>query len=103
MEDLRKKGRGRGLDRVNMDPNLRGPLNDLLYDPQTSGGLLISLPSDPAQNLVETLKKRRKWMHGLSVRGSKAHRGRFKSSDFLPSHFFLAGGVAFLYNVPASE
>ena len=57
MEDLRKKGRGRGLDRVKMDPNLPGPLNDLLYDPLTSGELLISFPSDPAQNLVETLKK----------------------------------------------
>jgi selenide,water dikinase len=30
---------------------------DILYDPQTSGGLLISLPSDQAQNLVGTLNK----------------------------------------------
>jgi selenide,water dikinase len=72
MEDLRKRGRGRGLDRVNMDPDLPGPLNDLLYDPQTSGGLLISLPSDQAQNLVETLKKEAQmdaWIVGQVVEG----------------------------------
>jgi selenide,water dikinase len=32
-------------------------LVDILYDPQTSGGLLISLPSDEAEKLVEILKK----------------------------------------------
>jgi selenide,water dikinase len=32
-------------------------LLDLLYDPQTSGGLLISLPSPEAKNLIETLRK----------------------------------------------
>jgi selenide,water dikinase len=35
-------------------PNL---LVDILYDPQTSGGLLISLPSSKAERLVSTLKK----------------------------------------------
>jgi selenide,water dikinase len=35
-------------------PNL---LVDILYDPQTSGGLLISLPSREAETLVATLKK----------------------------------------------
>jgi len=32
-------------------------LVDLFYDPQTSGGLLISLPSGEAEELVATLKK----------------------------------------------
>jgi selenide,water dikinase len=32
-------------------------LLDVLYDPQTSGGLLISLPSDEAEKLVTALKK----------------------------------------------
>jgi selenide,water dikinase len=34
-------------------------LVDLFYDPQTSGGLLISLPSGEAEELVTTLKKER--------------------------------------------
>jgi selenide,water dikinase len=43
--------------RVEADKNLSPLLMDILYDPQTSGGLLISLPPDQAQNLVETLNK----------------------------------------------
>jgi selenide,water dikinase len=43
--------------RVEADTNLSPLLMDILYDPQTSGGLLISLPSDQAQNLVRTLNK----------------------------------------------
>ena len=35
-------------------PNL---LADIFYDPQTSGGLLISVPSSEAEKLVATLKK----------------------------------------------
>jgi len=35
-------------------PNL---LADIFYDPQTSGGLLISLPSDQAEKLVAALKR----------------------------------------------
>jgi selenide,water dikinase len=45
---------------------------DILYDPQTSGGLLISLPSDQAQNLVETLRKEAQmdaWNVGQVVEG----------------------------------
>ena len=43
--------------RVEVDSGVSNLLMDILYDPQTSGGLLISLPPDQAEALVETLKK----------------------------------------------
>jgi selenide,water dikinase len=43
--------------RVDVDPKVPSLLIDLLYDPQTSGGLLISLPSGEAERLVATLEK----------------------------------------------
>jgi selenide,water dikinase len=43
--------------KVNADTKLSPLLMDILYDPQTSGGLLISLPSDEAEKLVIALKK----------------------------------------------
>ena len=33
------------------------PLEEIMYDPQTSGGLLISLPSEYAEELLEKLNK----------------------------------------------
>jgi selenide,water dikinase len=33
-----------------------GPLESLLYDPQTSGGLLITLPEADARALVESFE-----------------------------------------------
>jgi selenide,water dikinase len=59
--------------RVEADPGLSPPLMDILYDPQTSGGLLISLSSDRAQNLVETLEKEAQmdaWIVGQAVESS---------------------------------
>jgi selenide,water dikinase len=43
--------------RVEADPKVPDLRMDLLYDPQTSGGLLISLPLVEAGKLVGTLKK----------------------------------------------
>jgi selenide,water dikinase len=43
--------------RVDAHPDVPALLMDLLYDPQTSGGLLISLSSNDAERLLEALKK----------------------------------------------
>jgi selenide,water dikinase len=43
--------------RINVHSNVPPLLIDLLFDPQTSGGLLISLPSDEAEKLMARLKK----------------------------------------------
>ena len=43
--------------RVDIDPKVPDLRLDLLYDPQTSGGLLISLSLGEAERLVEKLKK----------------------------------------------
>jgi selenide,water dikinase len=42
---------------VDGDPHVPPLLMDLLYDPQTSGGLLISLPAAEAATLVSTLHR----------------------------------------------
>jgi selenide,water dikinase len=43
--------------RVEVHPDVSGFLIDILYDPQTSGGLLISLAPGEADRLAETLKR----------------------------------------------
>jgi len=43
--------------RVEVAADVSPILSDILYDPQTSGGLLISIPSAKAEDLVAALKK----------------------------------------------
>jgi selenide,water dikinase len=43
--------------KVEVQSDIPDLLGDILYDPQTSGGLLISLPSGEAEKLVDALKK----------------------------------------------
>ncbi len=43
--------------KVEVHSNVPELVLDILYDPQTSGGLLISLPSGQAEKLVKALKK----------------------------------------------
>jgi len=57
--------------RVEMDSRVLPLLADIFYDPQTSGGLLISLPSGEAEEFVATLKKEKdigSWIAGEIVK-----------------------------------
>jgi selenide,water dikinase len=42
---------------VAIDASVPGPLQDLMFDPQTSGGLLIALPADEAETLLERMHR----------------------------------------------
>ena len=64
-QDMYKKGETTGSNKANKALVARYPLNveqslsksqeELLYDPQTSGGLLLSLPKDQAKKLLHEL------------------------------------------------
>jgi selenide, water dikinase len=63
--DMYKKGQTTGSNKANrslvtrypllIEPSLSRSQDELLYDPQTSGGLLLSLPKDQAQKLLQDL------------------------------------------------
>ncbi len=41
---------------IDLEPGLRTELSDLIFDPQTSGGLILAIASDKAGELVEQLR-----------------------------------------------
>jgi len=45
------------ISRTDIDPKLSPYVTDILFDPQTSGGLLIAVAEDRAEEMVEELKK----------------------------------------------
>jgi len=64
--------------KVDVGPAVSPVLLDLLYDPQTSGGLLVSLPPAEAGKMVETLRS--EGHAGVAVVGEvvEDHPGRMK-------------------------
>jgi len=61
LEDMFPGGMERNHDyfgsRVSVDSGVSEALTGLLYDPQTSGGLLFSVPAEEADDLLAALKK----------------------------------------------
>ncbi len=58
--------------KVDVSGDMPGPLLDVLYDPQTSGGLLISLSSDRAKDFLKAYKEDSgmdAWIVGQVVEG----------------------------------
>ena len=50
-------GNRKAITDVQVDQNLDPVWTDILFDPQTSGGLLLSVPANEGEQLVEALHK----------------------------------------------
>ena len=64
--------------RVEVHSNVPNLIVDILYDPQTSGGLLISLPSGEAEELVATLSKEKNIDSRIVGEVVKEHPGKIQ-------------------------
>jgi len=64
--------------KVEIPSDIPDLLMDIFYDPQTSGGLLISLPSGDAEKLVAALKKEGHGYSGIVGEVAEDPRGRIR-------------------------
>ncbi len=64
--------------KVEIPADIPDPLMDIFYDPQTSGGLLISLPSGDAEKLVTALKKEGHGYSGIVGEVVEEPRGKIR-------------------------
>lgn len=46
------------IHQVDIDPDVSRYLSDIFFDPQTSGGLLVAVPEEKANKMVERLKEK---------------------------------------------
>lgn len=60
--------------RVEIAPDVEQALADVMYDPQTSGGLLISVSEDKAEELIEKLKENKAICHAIIGRATKKQK-----------------------------
>ena len=64
--------------KVEVDPAVSPVLSDLLYDPQTSGGLFVSLPPEGAEKMIEAFRAERDAEAFVVGEVVEAHPGRMK-------------------------
>ena len=75
---------------------------DLLYDPQTSGGLLIALPEVDAQRLEKTVSRRLPNRAGCGEARKAATSGYFVGSAMIPLLPLAASLAAFIFLVSSA-
>jgi selenide, water dikinase len=59
------KNEGYLREQVNFSGSIKQEIKDIMYDPQTSGGLLISVPEEHFELLMDELRKRNKTDFGV--------------------------------------
>jgi selenide,water dikinase len=60
---------------VNFADSIKQEIRDIMYDPQTSGGLLISVPEERFEKLMEELRTRNKT--DFNVVGKVKEKGKY--------------------------